>query len=99
MWGELDFCTGGLDMTGLLIGNEVFLGDGSKTEDAAKLAWWAGQGQKVLRAYGSALKGQMSSRLLHKDELSGKVISQPEYKWQTNRRQIQGSCTSNLVCI
>jgi hypothetical protein len=78
VWGELDFCTGGLDMTGLLIGNEVFLGDGSTTQDAAKLAWWAGQGQKVPRAYGSALKGQMSSRLLHKDELSGKVISQPE---------------------
>ena len=29
VWGELEFCTGHLDMTGLLIGDEVFLGDGS----------------------------------------------------------------------
>ena len=67
VWGELEFCTSHLDMTSLLIGDEIFLGDDSTKQGAAKLHWWARQGQKVLRAYSLALKGQLSRWLLHKD--------------------------------
>ena len=78
VWGELDQCGGRINLDGLMVGDTVYMGaeaDEAKQE-VAKMKWWAGQGQKVLQAYQQAITAMNSGRMMHKDELVGKVLAQ-----------------------